>query len=177
MISAYQSMSRHTMRNTCRKAKAACRLAAGTEDNMSNIYQAARLQKGITQERAADAIPCSVRSLADYESGVRIPPSETVVRMAEIYDAQYLCYQHLRQTSEIAQRLIPDVRECGLPEAVLRLVDQIYDFADAREDRRLIAIAKDGIIDDTERPEFDRIVSKLDEIVQSALSVAYNKGG
>ena len=57
---------------------------------MPNIYGAARIAKGITQERAADAIPCSVRSLADYESGVRIPPSETVVRMAEIYDAQYL---------------------------------------------------------------------------------------
>lgn len=165
------------MRNTCRNQKAACRLAAGMEDNMSNIYQAARLQKGITQERAADAIPCSVRSLADYESGVRIPPSETVVRMAEIYDAQYLCYQHLRQTSEIAQRLIPDVRECDLPEAVLRLIDQIYDFADAREDRRLIAIAKDGTIDENERPEFDRIVSKLDEIIQSALAVAYNNTG
>ena len=143
----------------------------------AEYLRAARLQKGITQERAADAIPCSVRSLADYESGVRIPPSETVVRMAEIYDAQYLCYQHLRQTSEIAQRLIPDVRECDLPEAVLRLIDQIYDFADAREDRRLIAIAKDGVIDEQERPEFDRIVLKLDEIVQSALAVAYNKGG
>lgn len=165
------------MRNTCRNQKAACRLAAGMEDNMSNIYQAARLQKGITQERAADAIPCSVRSLADYESGVRIPPSETVVRMAEIYDAQYLCYQHLRQTSEIARRLIPDVRECALPEAVLRLIDEIYDFADAREDRRLIAIAKDGIIDENERPEFDRIVSKLADIIQAALAVAYNNTG
>ena len=87
---------------------------------MPNIYGAARIAKGITQERAADAIPCSVRSLADY---------------------------------------------------------QIYDFADAREDRRLITIAKDGVIDNTERPEFDRIVSKLDEIIQSALAVAYNKGG
>ena len=94
---------------------------------MPNIYQAARIAKGITQERAADAIPCSVRSLADYESGARVPPAETVVRMAEIYDAQYLCYQHLRQTSEIARRLIPDVRECALPEAVLRLIDEIYD--------------------------------------------------
>lgn len=144
---------------------------------MNNIYKAARLQKGITRERAADAIPCSVRSISDYEAGATIPPAETVVRMAEIYDAQYLCYQHLRQTSEIARRLIPDVRECALPEAVLRLIDEIYDFADAREDRRLIAIAKDGIIDDTERPEFDRIVSKLDDIIQAALAVAYNNSG
>lgn len=144
---------------------------------MQTIYQAARLQKGITQERAADAIPCSVRSLGEYEAGARVPPSEIVVRMAEIYDAQYLCYQHLRQTSEIARRLIPDVRACELPEAVLRLIDQIYDFADAREDRRLIAIAKDGVIDELERPEFERIVAKLDEIVQSALAVSYNQGG
>lgn len=144
---------------------------------MPNIYQAARIAKGITQERAADAIPCSVRSLADYESGARVPPAETVVRMAEIYDAQYLCYQHLRQTSEIARRLIPDVRECALPEAVLRLIDEIYDFADAREDRRMIAIAKDGTIDENERPEFDRIVSKLADIIQAALAVTYNNTG
>lgn len=145
---------------------------------MQTIYQAARVQKGITQERAADAIPCSVRSIGEYEAGTRVPPSEVVVRMAEIYDAQYLCYQHLRQTSEIARRLIPDVRSCELPEAVLRLIDQIYDFADAREDRRLIAIAKDGVIDEAERPDFERIVAKLDEIVQCALAVSYNyKGG
>ena len=119
---------------------------------MPNIYQAARIAKGITQERAADAIPCSVRSLADYESGARVPPAETVVRMAEIY-------------------------ECALPEAVLRLIDEIYDFADAREDRRLIAIAKDGTIDENERPEFDRIVSKLADIIQAALAVTYNNTG
>lgn len=144
---------------------------------MQTIYQAARVQKGITQERAADAIPCSVRSLGEYEAGARVPPGEVVVRMAEIYDAQYLCYQHLRQSSEIARRLIPDVSSCKLPEAVLRLIDQIYDFADAKEDRRLIAIAKDGIIDERERPDFERIVSKLNEIVQAALAVSYNKGG
>lgn len=144
---------------------------------MQTIYQAARVQKGITQERAADAIPCSVRSIGDYEAGTRVPPPEVVVRMAEIYDAQYLCYQHLRQTSEIARRLIPDVQGMELPEAVLRLIDLIYDFADAREDRRLIAIAKDGVIDDDERPDFERIVGKLDDIVQSALAVAYNRGG
>ena len=57
------------------------------------------------------------------------------------------------------------------------LIDEIYDFADAREDRRLIAIAKDGTIDENERPEFDRIVSKLADIIQAALAVAYNNTG
>ena len=116
---------------------------------MPNIYQAARIAKGITQERAADAIPCSVRSLADYEAGARVPPAETLSSAwAEIYDAQYLCYQHLRQTSEIAPRALS--RTCAVrasPEAVLRLgSDEIYDFADAREDRLSPdrGLAKDG---------------------------------
>ena len=69
------------------------------------------------------------------------------------------------------------MRECALPEAVLRLIDEIYDFADAREERRLIAIAKDGTIDENERPEFDRIVSKLADIIQAALAVTYNNTG
>ena len=142
---------------------------------MSNIYQAARIAKGITQERAADAIPCSVRSLADYESGVRVPPAETVVRMAEIYDAQYLCYQHLRQTSEIAQRLIPDTGDLALPEAVLQLLDAVYAFADNKTDRRLIAIARDGVIDEQERPEYDRIVEDLQDIIKYAMAVTYRQ--
>ena len=49
--------------------------------------------------------------------------------------------------------------------------------ASAREDRRLIAIAKDGTIDENERPEFDRIVSKLADIIQAALAVTYNNTG
>ena len=57
------------------------------------------------------------------------------------------------------------------------LIDEIYDFADAREERRLIAIAKDGTIDENERPEFDRIVSKLADIIQAALAVTYNNTG
>ena len=94
----------------------------------------------MTQEAAAAKIPINVRSLREYESGERVPNSDTVVRMSEIYDAQYLCYQHLRQTSEIAQRLIPDTGDLALPEAVLQLLDAVYAFADNKTDRRLIAL-------------------------------------
>lgn len=138
-----------------------------------NIYLAARQASGLTQERASERIPVSVRSLADYEAGVRRPTTETVVRMVEIYDAQYLAYQHLRETSDLAQRLIPDVMGAELPEATLQLLDAIYDFADAHFDRRLIAIARDGKIDDKERAEFDRIAARLEDIVRCALAVNY----
>ena len=41
-----------------------------------NIYAAARNAAGLTQERAAECLAISVRSLADYESGVRLPSEE-----------------------------------------------------------------------------------------------------
>lgn len=138
-----------------------------------NIYLTARLASGLTQERAAERIPVSVRSLADYEAGVRRPNNDTVVRMADVYNAQYLAYQHLRETSDLAQRLIPDVGCAALPEATLQLLEAIYEFADQHFDRRLIAIARDGRIDDGERGEFDKIAARLEEIVRCALAVNY----
>lgn len=145
--------------------------------NSRNIYAAARIAAGLTQERAAERLALSVRSLADYEAGSRRPAGDIVVRMADIYDARYLAYQHLRESSEIARRIIPDAGDVDLPESVLQLVDAVYSFADAKYDRRLICIARDGVISAEERPEFDQIVAHLDLIVKSALAVAYNVGG
>lgn len=139
----------------------------------NNIYRTARLASGLTQERAAERIPVSVRSLADYEAGVCRPSADTVVRMSDIYDARYLAYQHLRETSDLAQRLIPDVGTTALPEATLQLLESIYEFADQHFDRRLISIARDGKIDDSEREEFDRIAARLQDIVRCALAVNY----
>ena len=138
-----------------------------------NIYLTARLASGLTQERAAERIPVSVRSLADYEAGIRRPSADTVVRMVDIYDARYLAYQYLRETSDLAQQLIPDVAGVELPEATLQLLEAIYAFADAHFDRRLIAIARDGKIDAEERLEFDRIAAHLQDIVRCALAVNY----
>lgn len=138
-----------------------------------NIYLTARLASGLTQERAAERIPVSVRSLADYEAGVRRPNNDTVVRMADVYNAQYLAYQHLRETSDLAQQLIPDVGNTQLPEATLQLLESIYAFADSHFDRKLIAIARDGKIDDAERAEFDKIAAQLQDIVRCALAVNY----
>lgn len=141
-----------------------------------NIYAAARCAAGITQERAAESLAVSVRSLADYEAGIRTPPEDVVIRMVDVYHAQHLAYQHLRARSDLGRRLIPAIDETGLPEAVLQLIDKIYSFADQHCDRRLIAIARDGLIDETERPEFDKIAAMLEEIVKSALAVAYHYG-
>lgn len=136
-----------------------------------NIYQTARKAAGITQERAAELLGISPESLRAYETGVRLPPDEVVYDMADQYSSTALPRQHLRSKSDLARDLLPEVKEMDLPVAVMRLVSRIYQFADSRLDRRLLKIAEDGRIDETERPEFDAIMTDLEGIIKSAYEV------
>lgn len=136
-----------------------------------NIYKTARMAAGLTQERASEMMSVSVRSLADYEAGVRIPSNDVVSLMCECYNSQLLAIQHIRNSSSSARDLIPEICDMHLSEAVLTLIDAIYDFADDRLDRELIDIARDGVIDVAERTRFERIVDKLNTITAAAMAV------
>lgn len=135
------------------------------------IYQAARKATGYTQEHAAELLSVSVRSLAEYEAGGRIPPNDVVERMVEIYNAQYLAYQHLKATNALAARIIPAIEERSLMELALRIYNRLRRFAKESSIDRLMEIAEDDYIDDQERPEFEEIVSELRELVRSGLEL------
>lgn len=136
-----------------------------------NIYQRARSVRGMTQERAAEALGISVRSLADYEAGVRFPPDKVATLMVDIYDSQLLAVQHLRQSAALACGVIPDVPELCFSQAVLNLIDTVYKFADSKMDRELIDIARDGIISEEERPRFDHIMEQISNITSAAFAL------
>ena len=55
------------------------------QGNCKNIYRTARIVAGFTQEKAAEMLGISVRSLADYETGVRLPPNDVVNDMVMCY--------------------------------------------------------------------------------------------
>ena len=138
-----------------------------------NIYKSARKARGYTQESAAERLGISVESLRAYETGQRVPPTEVVELMVICYDAQYLGYQHLRETNAMYGRVVPEVPQVGVLEASARLTNRIYAFADSHADRRLMRIAEDNVIDGTERGEFDAILEDLQEIVAAALALRY----
>lgn len=138
-----------------------------------NIYQSARISKGITQEKAAELVTVSVESIRAYESGSRIPPDEVVVRMIEVYDAQFLAIQHLRTKSEIARSILPDFEQKELPEAILRILKEVGDFVKRRDE--LIEIGSDGVISPDERVQFDEIMKELDDIVQAYMVIKFAK--
>lgn len=138
------------------------------QENCKNIYQSARKIAGFSQERAAELLGLSPRSLADYEAGARVPPNDVADRMVTVYNSQLLAVQHLRNCTQFARDLLPEVRPMALPEAVLTLIDAVYDFADDRLDRELIDIARDGVISADERERFDRVVDKIRTITAAA---------
>lgn len=137
-----------------------------------NIYQTARKVAGFSQERAAELLGLSARSLADYETGQRVPSNDVVDRMMTVYNFQVLGIQHIRETAQFARDLLPDIHPMALPEAVLTLVDAVYAFADDRLDRELIDIARDGMISEDERERFDHVVEKIQAITAAAIALA-----
>lgn len=141
------------------------------QNDCTNIYQSARKIAGLTQERAAELLGLSPRSLADYESGLRLPPNDVADRMVTVYNSQLLAVQHLRNSTQFARELLPDVKSMTLPQAVLNLVDAVYAFADSRADRELIDIARDGVITEDERERFDHVVEQIQHITAAAIAV------
>lgn len=140
--------------------------------NGPNIYQAARKESCLTQEQAAERLDVSDTTVKAWEQGARVPDNETVARMAELYGTPWLALEHLRSAGSTLG-VIPEITVQSLPTAAITLINRVLDFAERHRDRQLLRIAEDGVIDETERPDFDDICRDLDGIVGAALQVKY----
>lgn len=140
-----------------------------------NDYKTARRFAGMTQERWAEAIGCSVDSVRAYETGVRTPSDDIVVSMCEISGHSTLAYWHLRNRSPLAADVLPDVEQLPLPQAVVQLLCAIGDFDDNH--RSLVKMAADGKIDAGEAMEWEGIKKRLDAVIRAAIQVKVAEGG
>ncbi|ACD51491.1 putative prophage LambdaCh01, transcriptional regulator [Clostridium botulinum E3 str. Alaska E43] len=138
-----------------------------------NIYQIARESTGLTQERACELLDISVDSVRAYEGGKRVPPDRVVIKMIEIYNAQYLAYQHLKTSAEVGQKYLPNIEIKELPLAMLRLQKEVSDFIKLKDE--MIEITCDGIIDDEEKPRWAKIMKELDDVVEAIMALKFAK--
>ena len=129
----------------------------------------------MTQERFAEALDISVESVRQYESDKIMPSDDVVTRMVEVSGQPVIGYWHLLNKSRVAADILPDVQECSLYQAVIKLLCRIRQFAENNNTNRLMDISEDGIIDETERPDVDRIIKELDGIVKAAMQLKYAK--
>ena len=135
-----------------------------------NLYKMARLSAGMSQERASEILGLSVGSLKQYEGGHTTPPDDVVARMVEVYRLPWLALEHSQATDTLG--VLPEVEPRPLPMASIALRNRLHD-ATGRLDA-LLRIAEDGIIDNTERPEFDDIVEELRETMAAIYQVIYS---
>ena len=138
--------------------------------NYINIYQSARRAARLTQEQAAELLDISVESVKAYELGGRLPPNSTVARMVEIYGTPWLAMAHL-QTTESPLEVLPPVRVQGLSTATLFLIDKATALSD--EYRKLVQIAADGRIDETEEADFEAIKAAIRDMIQACYQLLY----
>ena len=137
-----------------------------------NMYQRARKVTLLTQEEAAERLGISAETLKRYEGGRLTPSDETVAKMCDTYGARWLALEHSKATDTLG--ILPEVEQKPLPMATISLTNRLRDAADRLAG--LLRIAEDGVIDDTERPEFDSIVQDLRETIAAAYQVIYADG-
>lgn len=147
------------------------------ETNYRNIYKIARNTAGLTQSRWAEMLGISVESVGLYESGRGMPSDDVVASMAEVAGLPVLGYWHLKLKSAVANDLLPDVEVVPLPQAVLKLLEELNDLDEKHVERSLVKIASDGKVSAEESGLFASILSELEDVIEAALAVKFAQLG
>ena len=140
-----------------------------------NIYKNARKSAGFTQDKASQLLNVSVDSLRDYEQSQRPVPSDVASAMCDVYQAPYLAVQHLRLTSDLGKRVVPEIQLKDLPEAVLGVLAAVQRFCAKRE--AMVEIAADGQIAESEQAEWDEIMCLANDLNVAMNNMRFSKGG
>lgn len=139
--------------------------------NSMTIYQKARISADLTQEQAAEALYVSLRTVTAWEQGEREPSNTTVWQMCQSYGTPWLALEHLKISAEPLGILPENIQVQGLPTAVLALINRATALAD--DYRRLMRIAEDGVIDETEQPDFSSITDHIQDVIAAGFQVIY----
>lgn len=147
------------------------------QDSFTTMYARHRKAAGLTQEKAAEMLGISRRTLANYELGLTIPTDQTVTLMCDAYQTSVLALEHLRSVSGMARSLLPEVTRLPLAQAACQLIYQIQDFTSKSRPQDLIWISSNGKVDEGEQERvFAEITEELEGIVQAAIQLRYAQG-
>ena len=136
------------------------------------IYGRYRKAAGLTQERGAELLGVTVRSVAAWERGESVPPDMRVLAMADIYNAPTICIEHLRFNVAIARDVLPPVPYVHLPQAVCQLCAALRKVQEEHAEDQLLAIAADGRVDEMEERQFVELTEELDDVIAAAKSLS-----
>lgn len=148
-------------------------MGKGSMNENNNVYFKERKKAATYDERlysregAAEMLGISVSTLADYELGnTKVVPVDKVVLMADLYKAPELKNQYCKTECPIGQKMPIATEIKGLEGITLRLIRE-FDAARLEEvKQQLMDIASDGIVDESEKPHLEKIITSLDQIAK-----------
>lgn len=138
-----------------------------------SIYQNARNNAGLTQQQASELLHISVRTLGAYELGDIIPNGDIVADMVQVYNANWLGYEHLRQSSKLGEKILPPINIQDLAQSVLSLQKESADVENVKS--CMIEIACNSRVDEHQVTRWSEITKEIREMAGAALSVVLTK--
>lgn len=116
-----------------------------------------------SKEYAAEMLGISPSSLSDYELGVtKIVPPDMIIKMADLYNSPELRNYYCREVCPLGCD-IPKIELDDLDRITVKALSTFRKISETRE--LLLDITEDGKISEEERPELQKILDTLDELV------------
>ena len=137
-----------------------------------NIYYLARCEAAesnsdfSSREKTAEIIGIDRTRLARIELDTIAPYPEEGKAMAEAYNAPELCNSYCARECPIGRTSVPEVTIDDFDRLALKVLGSLKDIDSLRAS--LIAISEDGVIEESERPAFQKILDSLEKISTNA---------
>ena len=97
------------------------------------------------------------------ESGIAVPYPEEIRLMADLYSAPELENYFCRNMCPLGDS-IPQAELADLDRITIKILSAFRKIGETRE--MLLNITEDGVIDDTEKPELEKVMTNLEEMEQ-----------
>lgn len=114
-----------------------------------------RSNNKLSQEDMAGKFDVSRQTISKWESGLSYPEIDKLIAISEMFDVSidYLLKDNFRD----------QVKNDALEKVVLKFLGASQDMSKISE--QLIDIMSDGIIDESEKLQLEKIICTLDEVV------------
>ena len=137
-----------------------------------NMYYLARSEAAegnadfASREKTAEIIGIDRTRLARIELDAISPYPEEVKVMSEAYNMPELCNSYCARECPIGRNNVPEVTIDDFDRLALKVLGSLKDIDSLRAS--LIAISEDGVIEENERPAFQKILDSLQKISNNA---------
>ena len=128
------------------------------------IFKESRESARLTQERAAELLERSVKTISDYECNKTLPPVEVMFRMSSTYRDKLLLYKLADPKVAKIQRTLPSKGIINM----LDIVNQISSIAP-----QLVTIARDDRIEKEEMEVWNKGLDISDDMIMTGLALKY----